>query len=80
MNTKSQYADYRAGDAFLAGHFGEWVNCYKSKMTKTQLAHLVAIMETYYMDVFENIHNPDKMASHLNMVFEDLNKEIVENR
>ena len=74
MNIKIQYADYRAGDAFLAGHFGEWVNCYKSKMTKTQLAHLVAIMETYYMDVFEGTQDPDKMSRHLNMVFEDINE------
>lgn len=64
----------RAGDAFMAGHLGEWVNENKSKMTKSQLSHLVGLMENWSIDVFEGTQDPDKMAKHLNMIFEDLNK------
>lgn len=75
---KSPYANYTAGDAFIAGHFGNWTAEHKSEMTKTQLAHLVAIMEGYYMDIYEGTQDPDKMARHLNMIFEDINNKIRE--
>lgn len=75
-NSKTYYTEMygRAGDAFMAGHLGGWVNENKSKMTKSQLAHLVAVMETWSMDVFEGTQDPDKMSRHLNMIFENLNK------
>lgn len=73
---KSQYAEYKAGDAFMAGHFGEWVSAHKSEMTKTQLAHLVAIMETYSFDIFEGNQDPIKMSNHLNLIFENINANI----
>lgn len=75
---KSPYATYTAGDAFTAGHIGNWTEEHKSEMTKSQLAHLVAIMEGYYMDVYEGTQDPIKMAKHLNLIFEDINNKIKE--
>lgn len=68
----NQYADFRAGDAFLAGHLGDWVQAHKNQITKTQFAHLVTIMEQFTMDVFEKTQDPDKMVRHLNLIFEDI--------
>jgi hypothetical protein len=73
---KSQYAEYKAGDAFMAGHLGEWTNDHKSEMTKTQLAHLVALMENYGFEIFEGKQDPIKMAKHLNLIFENINEKI----
>lgn len=73
----NQYANDRAGDAFIAGHFGEWTNAHKNEITKSQFAHLVAIMETYYMDVYEGKQEPDKMSKHLNMIFSNINEKIM---
>lgn len=78
MKTINEYAQLRAGDAFLAGHFGEWANAHKNQITKTQFAHLVALMETYYMSVYEGTQDPDKMVRHLNLIFKDINEKIME--
>lgn len=77
MKTINQYAEMKAGDAFLAGHFGEWVEGHKNEITKTQFAHLVAIMEDYYMNVYEGTQNPDKMMNHLNLIFRNINEKIM---
>ena len=74
----NQYANINAGDAFIAGHFGEWTNAHKNEITKSQFAHLVALMETYSMDVYEGTQNPDKMARHLNLIFSNINDKINE--
>ena len=74
-NKINKYADISAGDAFIAGHFRDWADAHKNKITKTQFVHLIAIFEEYYVAVFEERHNPDKMARHLNLMFNDINQE-----
>lgn len=76
-SNNNEYANINAGDAFIAGHFGEWTNAHKNQITKSQFAHLVALMETYSMDIYEGTQNPDKMAKHLNLIFKDINEKIM---
>lgn len=74
----NQYADYSAGDAFIAGHFGEWVCFHKKEMTKSQLAHIAVILEQFVFETYEGTGDPDRIATHFNLIFEDINKRIIE--
>lgn len=68
----NEYGNYMAGDAFLAGHLGDWIQVHKNELTKSQYAHLVSLLEKYYMDVYEGKQDPDKMTRHLNLIFKDI--------
>lgn len=74
---KSQYADYKAGDAFVAGHMGEWFNAHKSEMTKAQLVHIITIMENEFFLKEREEQDPIKFAKHLDMIFDDINEKIL---
>ena len=76
MKTTSQYAtDYNAGDAFIAGHFAEYVEGNKKHFTKSQLAHIAATMANAIMEALEDEFDPDKMARHLNLVCESVEQK-----
>lgn len=75
MKNNYYATNYRAGDAFLAGHLGEWVQGNKNKLTKTQLAHIVTVLETYSLEIYEDKQDVDKMVRHLNMMFDNINNE-----
>ncbi|MBO7733212.1 MAG: hypothetical protein J6S67_11680, partial [Methanobrevibacter sp.] len=69
---KNYYAtEYKAGDAFLAGHLGEWVAGNKEHLTKNQLVHLINDLDRYWKEVASNTEDPDKMTRHLNLIFEE---------
>lgn len=72
MKEINQYAEMKAGDAFLAGHLGDWVRGHKNQLTKNQYAHLVCLLERYSFDMYEEKQEPDKMMRYLNLIFDDI--------
>lgn len=80
MNYDNQYSKLRAGDAFLAGHLGEWVAGNKQYLTKNQLVHIINDLDFYWKQVAENTEDPDKMTRHLNLIFEETFDKIKEEK